>query len=123
VTAGEIKTRLGERWPLEALTSSTTTETAERYRYGDGGGTIGLIASISRPFCRGCTRARVSSTGDLYPCLFAPTGYSLANTLRQGGDVRTLIAELWRRRTDRYSELRAEAQSTQSRHEMWTIGG
>ena len=123
VTAGEIKKRLCEQWSLEALTSSTATETAERYRYCDGGGTIGLIASISRPFCRGCTRARVSSTGDLYPCLFAPAGYSLTDTLRQGGNVRALIAELWRRRADRYSELRADAQGTQSRHEMWTIGG
>jgi GTP 3',8-cyclase len=123
VTAGEIKTRLCEQWPLEPLASNTTTETAERYRYCDGAGTVGLIASISRPFCRGCTRARVSSKGDLYPCLFAPAGYSLADTLRRGGDLRALIAELWGQRTDRYSELRADAHITQSRPEMSAIGG
>jgi cyclic pyranopterin phosphate synthase len=123
LTAGEIKQRIHERWPLEPLVSSATMETAERYRYCDGGGRIGLIASISRPFCAGCTRARVSSTGDLYPCLFAPVGYPLTDTLRQGGDLRALVAELWRRRTDRYSELRADSQDTPLRPEMSAIGG
>lgn len=123
VTASEIKRRIHERWPLEPVNFGATTETAERYRYCDGSGQIGLIASISRPFCAGCTRARVSSTGDLYPCLFAPAGYSLTDTLRRGGDVRALIADLWRRRTDRYSELRASSQSTQLRPEMSAIGG
>jgi cyclic pyranopterin phosphate synthase len=123
VTASEIKRRIHECWPLEPLTSTATPDTADRYRYCDGGGLIGLIASISQPFCGSCTRARVSSTGDLYPCLFAPAGYPLTDTLRQGGDLRALIAGLWRRRTDRYSELRATAQSAQPRPEMSAIGG
>jgi GTP 3',8-cyclase len=123
VTAGEIKQRIHEHWPLEKLSFSATPETAQRYRYCDGHGQIGLIASISHPFCSNCSRARVSSTGELYPCLFAPAGYPLTDTLRRGGDLRAEIAELWRRRTDRYSELRANSQSTLPRPEMSAIGG
>ncbi len=123
VTASEIKQRIHECWPLEPVTSSATPDTAEHYRYCDGRGQIGLIASISHPFCGNCTRARVSSTGDLYPCLFAPAGYPLTDTLRQGGDLRALIAGLWMRRADRYSELRESLPSTQLRPEMSAIGG
>ncbi len=123
LAASEIKQRLHEQWPLEPVPLHDGRETAERFRYCDGGGQIGLIASITRPFCRGCTRARVSSRGHLYPCLFAPVGFPLAGVLHAGGDLCTAIAGLWRERADRYSELRASHQTTHPRPEMSAIGG
>lgn len=123
VSANEIRQRIHERWPLEPAHCNDGFETATRFRYRDGGGQIGLIASISQPFCRGCTRARVSSQGELYTCLFAPVGFSLAPALREGTDLRRLIAALWRDRSDRYSELRSADATAQPRPEMSAIGG
>lgn len=123
LTAEEIRERIEEHWPLVAMDTGDGRDTAERFRYSDGQTKIGIIASISRPFCAGCTRARVSSKGELYPCLFAPLGVDLASTLRDGGDIRPLIAQLWQRRTDRYSELRAGITSPMPRPEMSAIGG
>jgi cyclic pyranopterin phosphate synthase len=123
VSAREIRQLIHQRWPLEPAEPSRDFETAVRYRYRDGAGHIGVIASISQPFCRGCTRARVSSQGELYTCLFAPVGFSLAGPLRQGADLRRVIADLWRERADRYSELRSENTIAQPRPEMSAIGG
>ena len=123
VTAAEILELVGQNWPLEAAPNRNDHDTAERFRYLDGAGHIGVVASISRPFCSDCARARVSSKGMLYPCLFAPSGVDLAGPLREGQDLRPLISGFWRRRTDRYSELRAIMPSGLSRPEMSEIGG
>jgi cyclic pyranopterin phosphate synthase len=123
VTAAELRRRIDRVWPIDPVVSADGSETAERFRYRDGSGYLGIIAAISRPFCGGCTRARVSSVGALYSCLFAPTGVELATPLRAGYDLRPIIAGLWQRRVDRYSELRAEMPVGRSRPEMSAIGG
>jgi GTP 3',8-cyclase len=123
VTAEEIRERVHRLLPIEPAISSRRSETAERYRYLDGRGHMGIIASISRPFCSGCTRARVSSQGELYPCLFAPRGLDLATPLRTGRELSPIIAAFWRQRSDRYSELRTEAPRNLLRPEMSAIGG
>ncbi len=123
LTAAEIGARINQIWPIDPVQSEDCSETAKRFRYRDGGGNIGIIAAISRPFCAGCTRARVSSRGELYPCLFAPAGVDLATPLRAGSDLHSVIAELWQRRNDRYSELRADMPSHLPRVEMSAIGG
>jgi molybdenum cofactor biosynthesis enzyme MoaA len=106
VAAAEIIALIGGRWPLELLAPSYPGEVAcpYRYRYRDGGGEIGVIASVTQPFCRGCTRARLSAEGSLCTCLFAGAGHDL----RGGGSdeaLRAQVASVWTRRADRYSEL------------------
>jgi cyclic pyranopterin phosphate synthase len=99
---------------------------ANRYRYRDGGGEIGLIASVSQPFCGGCTRARVSADGQVFLCLFASQGFDLRARLRSGmtdADLETELAGLWRGRTDRYSEIRSAATAGLPKVEMSYIGG
>ncbi len=130
VPAAEIIGLVGGRWPLEPLTASYPGEVAVRYRYRDGGGEIGVIASVSQPFCRGCTRARLSADGKLFTCLFAGTGHDLRGPLRAGSSDQTLhelISSIWTRRADRYSELRtrqtARAQPVRPKVEMSRIGG
>ena len=101
-------------------------EVAHRYRYRDGQGEIGVIASVTQPFCRDCTRARLSTDGKLYTCLFAAAGHDLRVLLRQGAndhDLRAALTRIWRGRGDRYSELRAAPTSTTDRIEMSYIGG
>jgi cyclic pyranopterin phosphate synthase len=123
VSAREIRDRVHALWPMELVGSADPNETAERFRYLDGRAEVGFIAAVTQPFCRGCTRARVSSRGELYPCLFATTGVDLAAPLRQGEDVRHIIAETWQGRSDRYSELRSTIERQQARPEMSAIGG
>jgi cyclic pyranopterin phosphate synthase len=122
-TAAEIRDKIHQQWPVEPVETADTPATAQRFRYRDGQGEFGIIASVSRPFCRGCTRARVSSYGELYPCLFASTGLDLATPLRHGQELRPLITKLWRQRGDRYSELRSDVPSYSPRPEMSAIGG
>lgn len=122
VTAAEIHDRIHRIWPLLAP-SARNHDAAQRYCYADGLGQIGIVASISKPFCGGCTRARVSSRGEFHLCLFAPAAADLGHALRQGQDVRPLIADAWLRRNDRYSELRAHAAISHERPEMSAIGG
>jgi GTP 3',8-cyclase len=101
VTAAEIIALVGGQWPLEPLAPSCPGEVAARYRYRDGGGEIGVIASVTQPFCRGCTRARLSADGKLYTCLFAGTGHDLRGLLRAGGSDQALrehVAVIWTRR-------------------------
>jgi cyclic pyranopterin phosphate synthase len=101
-------------------------EVATRWRYVDGGGEVGLIASVTQPFCRGCTRARLTADGVLYTCLFGTGGLDLRASLRGGADdaaVRTLLADTWAGRADRYSELRSEATRRLPKVEMSRIGG
>ncbi|MCH2519594.1 MAG: GTP 3',8-cyclase MoaA, partial [Dehalococcoidia bacterium] len=104
-------------------------EVANRYRYRAGQGELGVISSVSQPFCANCTRSRLSTDGKLYPCLFASTGVSLRDEMRAGAsddDLKNLIARIWTRRTDRYSEERTELASLQNvpaKVEMYQIGG
>lgn len=123
VDADEIRAAIHAVWPVAPAETETLHGTAERYRYLDGAGFVGFIASISKPFCRDCSRARVSSTGQFYPCLFAPFGHDLALPLREGRSLRPLITSLWQNRSDRYSELRTILPTARPRPEMSAIGG
>ena len=130
VPAREILDRIAERFPIEQIDSSHSGEVAERWHYADGGGEVGVIASVTQAFCHECTRARLSTDGKLYTCLFAGVGLDLRAPLRQGeGDrvLTNLIADNWGRRTDRYSQLRYAATGDEELHarkiEMSYIGG
>src|SRR5947208_6862706 len=126
VPAAEIISLVGGQWPLEPLAPGCPGEVAARYRYRDGGGEIGVIASVTQPFCRGCTRARLSADGKLYTCLFAGTGHDLRGPLRGGASdqaLREQVAAIWTRRADRYSELRTRASGRTQKVEMSHIGG
>jgi cyclic pyranopterin phosphate synthase len=133
VAADEILALIGLRWPLEALPASRAGEVASRYRYRDGAGEIGLIHSVSNPFCGGCTRARLAADGKLYTCLFATGGHDLRALLRADDGERRLdarLAEIWGARADRYSAERSElsrseadAAASAARIEMSYIGG
>ena len=129
VSAEEIIARIDAEMPLETLESNYSGEVAERYRYRDGEGEIGVIASVTRPFCGACTRLRLSTDGQIFTCLFASKGVSLRDPMREGatdGDMRELITRIWERRTDRYSEERAANTPgvvTPRKIEMYQIGG
>jgi cyclic pyranopterin phosphate synthase len=129
VPSKELAERIGARWPLTALRPAYRGEVAERYAFADGQGEVGFISSVSQPFCGDCSRARLSSDGVLYTCLFATHGMSLRDALRGGASddvLLELIRGLWLKRADRYSELRASlsAQSQEQRKvEMFYIGG
>src|SRR6266487_1536457 len=121
VPAAEIISLIGGQWPLEPLAPGCPGEVAARYRYRDGGGEIGVIASVTQPFCRGCTRARLSAEGSLYTCLFAGAGHDLRGPLRGGASdeaLRAQVASVWTRRADRYSELRSLATRPEQKVEM-----
>lgn len=130
VSAAEIVARIGAVLPLEPVVPNYPGEVAHRFRYRDGGGEIGVIASVTQPFCRACTRARLSSEGQLYTCLFATNGLDPRALLRGGSSddqILDAIRLMWTKRTDRYSELRALHPETQSAREpkveMFRIGG
>jgi cyclic pyranopterin phosphate synthase len=129
VPSKELAERIGARWPLTALRPAYRGEVAERYAFADGQGEVGFISSVSQPFCGECSRARLSSDGVLYTCLFATHGMSLRDALRGGASddvLLELIRGVWLKRADRYSELRASlsAQSQEQRKvEMFYIGG
>ena len=126
VPAAEIVARIGARWALEPLDPDYRGEVARRYRYRDGGGEIGVIASVTQPFCSDCTRARLSADGHLYTCLFATTGHDLRNLLRTGAtdaDLADALRAIWAGRSDRYSELRTLETADVPRVEMSFIGG
>jgi cyclic pyranopterin phosphate synthase len=126
VPAAEILDAIGRRYPLAALAAQHPGEVARRYAYADGGGEIGVIASVTQPFCEGCTRARLTAEGRLYTCLFASAGHDLRAVLRgPAGDVGldALLSRLWRNRADRYSEERASLTAPRERIEMSYVGG
>jgi cyclic pyranopterin phosphate synthase len=126
VSAEEIVRTIGAVWPLEPLEPKRTDETALRFRYRDGAGEIGVIASVTKPFCGGCSRARLSAEGRLHTCLFALKGHDLRAPLRLGASDEELadrIRGIWGDRTDRYSELRTAETSTLRKVEMSYIGG
>lgn len=126
VPGREIVERIGAEMPLEPVEPAYPGEVARRWRYRDGGGEIGVITSVTRPFCGGCTRARLSAEGKLYTCLFATAGTDLRELLRAGADDEELgaaIAGVWQAREDRYSELRTEETAGAPKIEMSYIGG
>jgi len=127
VPSAELVAAIDARWPLDALPPRYPGEVASRFRFRDGQGEIGVISSITQPFCGDCSRARLSSDGTLYTCLFAQRGTDLRSALRDGSSdamLRERLREVWLRRADRYSEER-EARNTRSRAkiEMHYIGG
>jgi cyclic pyranopterin phosphate synthase len=126
VPAAEIVSAIDSELPLEPLPPRYPGEVAERYRYRDGSGEVGVIASVTRPFCGACTRARLSADGSLYTCLFATNGHDLRALLRAGAsddEIATAVGGIWRERTDRYSELRSAATRDLPKVEMSYIGG
>ena len=133
VTGAEIVALIGREMPLESVDSNYRGEVARRWRYRDGDGEIGIISSVSDPFCGDCSRARLTTDGRLVTCLFASTGTDLKTPLRDGMNddgLRELIRGIWLGRSDRYSELRAVASETgrpgeepRGRVEMYEVGG
>src|SRR5216117_3772424 len=124
--SAEIVRMIGEKMPLETVEPNYTGEVAERWRYRDGSGEIGVISSVTQAFCRTCTRARLSTEGMLYTCLFAMAGYDLRGLLRGGSsdqETSDAIARIWQARTDRYSEIRTAETAKLRKIEMSYIGG
>ena len=126
VSGREIIDAIGAAYAVEPLTASYPGEVAKRWRYRDGGGEVGVITSVTQPFCGACSRARLSADGHLYTCLFAAQGTDVRTPLRSGADdgaLSDLIRDVWSRRSDRYSELRAAQPIRLRRIEMSYIGG
>jgi cyclic pyranopterin phosphate synthase len=126
VSAREIVAMIDREMPLEPVDPNYTGEVAERWRYKDGSGEIGVIASVTQAFCRDCTRARLSTDGKLYTCLFATAGHDLRALLRGGAaddEIRSTLASIWTRRSDRYSEVRTSQTVKLQKVEMSYIGG
>jgi cyclic pyranopterin phosphate synthase len=126
VPATEIVSAIAAELPIEPVDPAYRGEVAERWRYVDGSGEIGVIASVTRPFCRDCTRIRLSAEGKLFTCLFAARGHDLREMLRGGAaddELADRIRDIWTRRTDRYSEIRSEGTGGSNRVEMSYIGG
>jgi cyclic pyranopterin phosphate synthase len=126
VPAREIVDRIGREWPLEPVDANYPGEVAERWRYRDGQGEIGVIASVTQAFCRTCTRVRLSTEGQLYTCLFATSGHDLRALVRGGAsddDIRAAVSGIWSRRADRYSEIRTNQTARLQKIEMSYIGG
>jgi cyclic pyranopterin phosphate synthase len=126
VTADEILATIGAEFSLEPMPPTNRGEVAERYRYADGGGEIGIIASVSRPFCGDCNRARLSADGQLYTCLFATAGHDLRTLVRGGAsddEIEVVIRDIWEARDDRYSEIRSADTVALPKVEMSYIGG
>ena len=129
VSARELRDLISSRWPLEAAAPAYRGEVASRYRYKDGAGEIGLISSVTEPFCSDCHRARLSADGRLFTCLFASLGWDILGCLRAGAgpeELKGYLARVWGGRTDRYSDERSQilaSGQTRSKIEMSYIGG
>src|SRR3569833_1545544 len=129
VPSKELVARIAERWPLEPLERDYRGEVAQRYRFTDGYGEVGFISSVTQPFCGDCSRARLSSDGIVYTCLFATHGTSLREALRSGAtddQLLDIVRNVWLKRSDRYSEMRAtlrQEHSDERKVEMFYIGG
>ena len=126
VPARQIVEMIDAEMPIEPIEPNYEGEVANRYRYRDGSGEIGIIASVTQPFCGTCTRARLSADGSLYTCLFATMGHDLRAAIRSGAsddDLQSMIAGVWARRGDRYSEIRSAATTSLPKVEMSYIGG
>lgn len=126
ISAAEIRDIIDKKYPIEPASPDYHGEVAQRWRYRDGGGEVGIITSVSQPFCGSCTRARLSADGTLYTCLFANKGHDLRGLLRQGISEQELseaLEKIWSARSDRYSELRATKTKGMPKIEMSYIGG
>ena len=126
VSAADIVRTIDAALPLASVDPNYAGEVAERWRYRDGGGEIGVIASVTQAFCRDCTRARLSTDGKLYTCLFATEGYDLRALVREGagdGPIGNAVAAIWRQCADRYSEIRTGHTVQEPKVEMSYIGG
>ena len=126
VSAREIVKLINAEFPLEPADPNYRGEVAERWRYRDGAGEIGVIASVTQAFCRDCTRLRLSTEGKLYTCLFATAGHDIRSLLRGGASdeqIRQQVRAVWSARTDRYSEIRSAATIPLRKIEMSYIGG
>jgi cyclic pyranopterin phosphate synthase len=129
VPSGELAARVLARWPMHPVAENYRGEVAQRWRFDDGAGEVGFISSVSQPFCGACSRARLSSEGKFYTCLFATQGLDLRAAMRAGAsdaDLENLIRGRWLGRTDRYSELRDELRRSEpqpKKIEMYYIGG
>ena len=126
VPGAEWLKRIHDRWPLRPVAGNYAAETARRFAYADGQGEIGLINSITQPFCGACTRARLTADGVFYTCLFAAHGTDLRSLVRNNADTSTLqqrISGIWETRTDRYSEERNGHPSAGAKVEMYRLGG
>ncbi len=126
VPAAEIVKRINAEMPLEPVDPNYPGEVAERWRYKDGSGEIGVIGSVTQAFCGTCTRARLSAEGKLYTCLFAVKGHDFRELLRSGAtdeEISEVVARLWTKRADRYSEIRSENTISLPKVEMSHIGG
>ncbi len=126
VTAAEVLAMIDREFPLEPVAPDYPGEVAQRWRYKDGAGEIGVIASVTQPFCGGCTRARLSADGRMYTCLFGKMGYDLRKLLRSGKsdeEIEEFLRSRWSARKDRYSELRSARTAPASKVEMSYVGG
>jgi cyclic pyranopterin phosphate synthase len=126
VPGREIVEMIAREWPIEPAQPNYFGEVAERWRYIDGAGEIGVITSVTQPFCGSCTRARLSSDGEIFTCLFASSGFDIRGSLRNGAsddELAEIVANIWRARTDRYSEIRSSETRDVKRVEMFHIGG
>ena len=126
VSSERILSVIDEVYPLKRIPRNYPGEVAERYLFADGGGEIGIISSVSKPFCGDCSRARISADGKIYTCLFASKGHDLRAVLRSGEsseEVGDFMRNIWKQRDDRYSELRGATSTTGEKVEMSYIGG
>jgi cyclic pyranopterin phosphate synthase len=128
ITANEVLQLIQSHWPVELLPSTQPGEVANRFRYKDGAGEFGIIASVTKPFCTSCNRARLSSNGKLYTCLFAHHGHDVRSLLRSGKsdqEILDFIKNVWNGRSDRYSLLRTELTgiNKDGKNEMHFLGG
>jgi len=126
VPAAEVIERIARRWPLEPVAPAYYGEVADRWKYVDGAGEVGVITSVSQPFCGSCTRLRLSAEGKLYTCLFGSAGFDVRAPLRAGvtdDTLREIVSSIWSRRVDRYSEIRSAATEPMPKVEMSRIGG
>lgn len=126
ISAREILQIINREFPIEPASPTYRGEVAKRWKYQDGGGEIGIISSVTQPFCGTCNRARLTAEGKIYTCLFATSGFDLREHIRAGADVgqlSELIRNLWSTRADRYSELRSETKANLPKVEMSYVGG
>jgi GTP 3',8-cyclase len=129
VPSADLLQQIRQRWPVTPVPGRYRGEVAERYSYDDGAGEIGFVSSVSAPFCGDCNRARLSSEGVLYTCLFATSGMDLRGPLRAGAndaELLVLLRQAWLQRSDRYSEIRGEERAREvplRKVEMHHIGG
>src|SRR5688500_17633751 len=126
IPSAEVVRRISARWPLEVIEANYSGEVAERWRYVDGAGEVGVISSVTQAFCSSCNRMRLSTEGSLFTCLFAQSGHDLKSLVRGGAsdaEIRNEIAAVWQRRADRYSEIRTSQTAGVKKVEMSYIGG